>query len=228
MTQKITPNESELRTRQISERLASIKTQIPKNVQLIVVTKTFPVSDVEILYRLGIRDFGENRDEEGSIKSESIPVDAIWHFQGRIQSKKIKSLVNWSDYIHSLDSKEHAQKISVQAENIGKEQKIFIQINLDSNNRRENRSGIEPSEMSTFAEEILAMKSISIVGLMGVGPLGEDPRPGFKLLQDLSQELQKIIPGASYISAGMSDDFRVAIEFGATHIRLGSSILGSR
>ncbi len=224
----MTNSETEFRTKEIGERLKLIKSQIPKEVKLIVVTKTFPVSDIEILYKLGIRDFGENRDEEGSAKSESIPLDAIWHFQGRIQSKKIKSLVHWSDFIHSLDSKEHATKISEHARNAGKSQKIFIQINLDANNRRENRSGIDPVELTSFAEDLLHLDSISIVGVMGVGPLGEDPRPGFELLYESSQELQKIYPGASFISAGMSDDYQIAIEFGATHVRLGSSILGSR
>lgn len=224
----MTKSEIEIRTREISERLEAIKSEIPKNVKLIVVTKTFPVSEIEILYKLGVRDFGENRDEEGSVKSEKIERDAIWHFQGRIQGKKIKSLVKWSDFIHSLDSKEHARKISDYARNAGKVQSIFIQINLDANNRRENRSGIDPSEITSFAEEISELESISIVGVMGVGPLGEDPRPSFELLYESSQELQKINPGASKISAGMSDDYRIAIQFGATHIRLGSSILGSR
>lgn len=224
----MTKSEIEIRTREISERLEAIKSEIPKNVKLIVVTKTFPVSDIEILYKLGVRDFGENRDEEGSVKSEKIERDAIWHFQGRIQGKKIKSLVKWSDFIHSLDSKEHARKISDYARNAGKVQSIFIQINLDANNRRENRSGIDPAEITSFAEEISELESISIVGVMGVGPLGEDPRPSFELLYESSQELQKINPGASKISAGMSDDYRIAIQFGATHIRLGSSILGSR
>ena len=224
----MTKSEFEIRTKEISERLEAIKCEIPENVKLIVVTKTFPVSDIEILYKLGVRDFGENRDEEGSVKSEKIERDAIWHFQGRIQGKKIKSLVNWSDFIHSLDSKEHARKISDYASSAGKVQNIFIQINLDANNRRENRSGIDPAEMTSFVEEISELESISIVGVMGVGPLGEDPRPGFELLYESSQELQKINPGASNISAGMSDDYRIAIQFGATHIRLGSSILGSR
>jgi pyridoxal phosphate enzyme (YggS family) len=224
----MTNSEFEIRTKEISERLEAIKSEIPKNVKLIVVTKTFPVSDIEILYKLGVRDFGENRDEEGSVKSEKIERDAIWHFQGRIQGKKIKSLVNWSDFIHSLDSKEHARKISGYASSAGKVQSIFIQINLDANNRRENRSGIDPAELTSFAEEISELESISIVGVMGVGPLGEDPRPGFELLYESSQELQKINPGATNISAGMSDDYRIAIQFGATHIRLGSSILGSR
>jgi len=220
--------ELEIRTEALSNRLLQLNSEIPKSVKLIVVTKTFPISDIEILYKLGVRDFGENRDEEGSIKSSSLPEDAIWHFQGGIQSKKLKSILGWSDYIHSLDSTQHAKKISELANSSGKVQNVFIQVNLDDDLRGENRSGVAPEQLLRFVEEIAALKAISIVGLMGVGPLGRDPRPGFELLQKLSQKLQEVVPAARFISAGMSNDYQIAIECGATHIRLGSSILGSR
>ncbi len=220
--------ELEIRTEELSNRLLQLNSEIPKSVKLIVVTKTFPISDIEILYKLGVRDFGENRDEEGSIKSLSMPEDAIWHFQGGIQGKKLKSIVGWSDYIHSLDSTQHAKKISELANSSGKVQNVFIQVNLDDDLRGANRSGVAPEQLLRFVEEIAALNSISIVGLMGVGPLGRDPRPGFELLQKLSQKLQEVVPAARFISAGMSNDYQIAIECGATHIRLGSSILGSR
>ena len=220
--------ELEIRTEALSNRLLQLHSEIPKSVKLIVVTKTFPISDIEILYKLGVRDFGENRDEEGSIKSANLPEDTIWHFQGGIQSKKLKSIVRWSDFIHSLDSSQHAKKISELANSYGKVQNVFIQVNLDDDLRGENRSGVAPEQLLRFVEEIAALKAISIVGLMGVGPLGRDPRPGFELLQKLSQKLQEVVPRASFISAGMSNDYQIAIECGATHVRLGSSILGSR
>ena len=220
--------ELEIRTEEISSRLVQLKSEIPSSVKLIVVTKTFPISDIEILYKLGVRDFGENRDEEGSIKSTNLPEDAIWHFQGGIQGKKLKSIVAWSDFIHSLDSTQHAMKISELANLYGKVQNVFIQVNLDDDLRGENRSGVAPAQLLNFVDEVAALNSISIVGLMGVGPLGRDPRPGFELLQKLSQKLQEVVPRASFISAGMSNDYQIAIECGATHVRLGSSILGSR
>ena len=220
--------ELEIRTEALSNRLLQLNSEIPKSVKLIVVTKTFPISDIEILYKLGVRDFGENRDEEGSIKSANLPEDTIWHFQGGIQSKKLKSIVRWSDFIHSLDSSQHAKKISELANSYGKVQNVFIQVNLDDDLRGENRSGVAPEQLLRFVEEIAALKAISIVGLMGVGPLGRDPRPGFELLQKLSQKLQEVVPRASFISAGMSNDYQIAIECGATHVRLGSSILGSK
>lgn len=216
------------RETELARNLQEVKSEIPADVTLIVVTKTFPISDVEILYRLGERNFGENRDEEGREKSNSIPNDAIWHYQGRVQGKKIKSLVNWSDYIHSLEDLSHARKINEIAQEVGKIQKVFLQINLDEQERGDSRSGIDPNAMSAFVSEIISLSSIEIVGLMGIAPLNRDPRPSFEKLAKLSMALRQIVAKATYISAGMSGDYRQALEFGATHLRIGSSILGTR
>jgi pyridoxal phosphate enzyme (YggS family) len=196
---------------------------------MIVVTKTFPASDIEILYQLGERNFGENRDSEGAEKSELLADDSIWHFQGGIQSNKLRSIVQWSDYIHSLDDLSHAEKISHVALEMGKKQNCFIQVNLDSDDESHtHRSGISPAEISSFAERTAQLPGLTIVGVMGVGPLHQDPAPAFARLQRASLELQEIIPSATYISGGMSGDFEVAMKYGATHVRIGSSILGSR
>ena len=216
------------RNREIADALASVRAEIPQHVTLIVVTKTFPASDVEILYGLGERNFGENRDSEGAEKSALLPDDAQWHFQGGIQSNKLRSIVTWSDYIHSLDEVSHAEKISTLALEMNKRQNCFIQINLDSDQRNETRSGIERSELTRFVDQIFPFSGINIVGVMGVGPLNSDPRPAFVELQSASHELQKVVPGATLISGGMSGDFHIAMEYGATHVRIGSSILGSR
>jgi pyridoxal phosphate enzyme (YggS family) len=216
------------RETELARNLQEVKSEIPADITLIVVTKTFPISDVEILYRLGERNFGENRDEEGREKSNSIPNDAIWHYQGRVQGKKIKSLVNWSDYIHSLENLSHARKINEIAQEVGKIQKVFLQINLDEQERGDSRSGIDPNAMSAFVSEIISLSSIEIVGLMGIAPLNRDPRPSFEKLAKLSVALRQIVANATYISAGMSGDYRQALEFGATHLRIGSSILGTR
>ncbi len=119
------------RKAEIARALHEVRKTLPEHVTLIVVTKTFPLSDVEILYELGERNFGENRDGEGREKSEALPDDAIWHFQGGVQSNKLRSIVGWSDYIHSLDDLSHAKKISELALQMDKQQKCFIQINLD-------------------------------------------------------------------------------------------------
>ena len=216
------------RKKEIADALASVRAEIPQHVTLIVVTKTFPASDVEILYGLGERNFGENRDSEGAEKSALLPDDAQWHFQGGIQSNKLRSIVTWSDYIHSLDEVNHAEKISTLALEMNKKQNCFIQINLDSDQRNETRSGIERSELTRFVDQISQFSGINIVGVMGVGPLNSDPRPAFVELQSASHELQKVVPGATFISGGMSGDFHIALEYGATHVRIGSSILGSR
>ena len=216
------------RKKEIADALASVRAEIPQHVTLIVVTKTFPASDVEILYGLGERNFGENRDSEGAEKSALLPDDAQWHFQGGIQSNKLRSIVTWSDYIHSLDEVSHAEKISTLALEMNKKQNCFIQINLDSDQRNETRSGIERSELTRFVDQISPFSGINIVGVMGVGPLNSDPRPAFVELQSASHELQKVVPGATFISGGMSGDFHLALEYGATHVRIGSSILGSR
>lgn len=216
------------RKKEIADALASVRAEIPHHVTLIVVTKTFPASDVEILYGLGERNFGENRDSEGAEKSALLPDDAQWHFQGGIQSNKLRSIVTWSDYIHSLDEVRHAEKISTLALEMNKKQNCFIQINLDSDQRNETRSGIERSELTRFVDQISQFSGINIVGVMGVGPLNSDPRPAFVELQSASHELQKVVPGATFISGGMSGDFHIALEYGATHVRIGSSILGSR
>ena len=216
------------RKKEIADALASVRAEIPQHVTLIVVTKTFPASDVEILYGLGERNFGENRDSEGAEKSALLPDDAQWHFQGGIQSNKLRSIVTWSDYIHSLDEVSHAEKISTLALEMNKKQNCFIQINLDSDQRNETRSGIERSGLTRFVDQISQFSGINIVGVMGVGPLNSDPRPAFVELQSASHELQKVVPGATFISGGMSGDFHIALEYGATHVRIGSSILGSR
>ena len=218
----------ESRKTEIISSLAQIRSDIPDSATLIVVTKTFPISDVEILYDLGERNFGENRDEEGSEKSKALPEDAIWHFQGNLQSNKIRSIVRWADFIHSLDNQSHAKKINEVASSLGKSQKVFLQVNLDSGTGNENRSGISPNNFEEFSEFLLSLNNLELVGVMGVAPLGKDPAPGFELLYELSLRLRAKKSDATFISAGMSGDYPVALRFGATHIRIGSSILGSR
>ena len=222
------PNSGVSRVEEIASALEKVKSDIPDKATLIVVTKTFPVSDVQILYQLGERNFGENRDDEGREKSAILPEDSIWHFQGNLQSNKIRSIVSWADFIHSLDRESHAKKVDEVARSIGKRQKTFLQINLDFGTGNENRSGIDPSDFDRFSEMLLGLNSLELVGVMGVAPLGKDPAPGFELLYELSLRLRAKKSDAALISAGMSGDYPVALRYGATHIRIGSSILGSR
>lgn len=216
---------------EIKSALDNVRAQLKPGVELVVVTKNFPISNLEILYSLGERQFGENRENELSPKAEALPKDIDWHFQGTIQSNKLRAIVSVASYIHSLDELRHASKISELALEMGKKQSCFIQVNLDSEEQvkqESNRSGIRAEQFKAFSESLLKLAGVEIVGVMGVAPLNEDPRPGFETLRNLSQELLKVAPNAGFISSGMSGDFRIAMEYGATHIRLGSSILGPR
>jgi PLP dependent protein len=193
----------------------------PEEITLIAVTKTFPVSDVKILYELGVRDFGENRDQEGSVKFSELPGDSNWHFQGQIQSNKLKSIATWADVIHSIDDVSHAKKLS----SLVGAKDIFVQVSLDG---LPGRGGVNPEQLLEFLDEVTALTNLKVRGLMAVAPLDEPPLEAFKRLKTLSETVIKTHPNTWEISAGMSNDFEAAISQGATHIRIGSQILGVR
>ena len=217
------------RAEEIAANLAQVQEKISRaaaasdrtldEITLIAVTKNFPVSDAQILYDLGIRNMSENRDEEGARKSEQLPADIRWHFQGQIQSRKIKSISSWADVIHSLDSLSHAEKFAALGE--GAPTEFFVQINLEP--ERLDRGGIAPAQIDTFLKELAEKAEIFPIGLMTVAPIDQDPLQAFTELAEMQRRvrLQKL-------SMGMSGDFEAAISAGATHIRVGSSILGSR
>jgi pyridoxal phosphate enzyme (YggS family) len=219
------------RIQELSANLDSIRARISAAAQssgrsadeitLIVVTKTFPASDVQILYDLGARDFGENRDQEASVKSVELPEDCKWHFQGQIQSNKLKSIAEWADVLHSLDDIAHAKKLS----SLVSSKDVFVQVSLDN---LPNRGGVLPNLLPEFLEKISEFTNLNVRGLMAVAPLGEDPAGAFKRLKELSDQVVKSHPKVREISAGMSNDFEAAISQGATHIRIGSQILGVR
>ena len=193
----------------------------PEEITLIAVTKTFPVSDVKILYELGVRDFGENRDQEGSVKFSELPEDSNWHFQGQIQSNKLNSIAAWADVIHSIDDVSHAKKLS----SLVGSKDIFVQVSLDD---LPGRGGVNPEQLLDFLAEVTALANLKVRGLMAVAPLDEPPLEAFKRLKTLSETVIKTHPNTREISAGMSNDFEAAISQGATHIRIGSQILGVR
>lgn len=209
------------RREELEENLHAVQKRITRpDVTLIVVTKTYPVSDVQILKELGVKNFGENRSEEGSEKSAIVP--AQWHYQGEIQSRKLRDISQWADVIHSLDELSHAKKLSnVLTEDID----VFLQLSLDGD---PERGGVSRENLSKLAQEISECGNINILGLMCVLPLGRDPREGFREVAEIHQNFQREFPGARKLSAGMSGDFEIAIDCGATHIRVGSQILGPR
>ena len=198
---------------------SKIATVADHEVTLIAVTKTFPVSDAQILHDLGVRDFGENRDSEGAEKSAIVSGD--WHFQGQIQSNKIKSICEWADVIHSVSSEKEVLKFAQSP----RKHQVFLQVSLDG---QLGRGGANPAELARLADLVNESNNLELLGLMAVAPLGVDPENAFADLAQINQGFQRQFPNSKYLSAGMSGDFEAAIKFGATHIRVGSSILGSR
>ena len=219
---------------QILSNLKSVKEKIsaaaqaagrsPSEITLIAVTKTFPVSDLEILYELGVRNFGENRDQEAAPKAGVLPADITWHFQGGIQSNKLKSISNWASVIHSVDKFKYAQMISQFS--VGKTKEIFIQVSLDT--IPQSREGVDPADLMQLAEQIMSLPNLEVKGLMAVAPLDQPTEQAFVRLQQIQQKFIQLYPAASSLSSGMSGDYELAISLGATHVRIGSSILGSR
>lgn len=207
----------------VRERISKAAMHSGRNVSdltVIAVTKNFPISDIEILKELGISNFGENRDSEGASKAAA--VEGTWHFQGQIQSNKLKSICSWSQVIHSLDDLRHFKII----ENFATHPlQIFLQVNLDG---AKNRGGADIQELFVLAEAIEANSLHILAGLMAVAPLGGEPNGAFSRLRQMHVDFLKDFPEAKGLSAGMSGDFEEAISHGATHLRIGSQILGSR
>jgi pyridoxal phosphate enzyme (YggS family) len=222
------------RTSEITANLNDVKAKIASaalkagrdadEITLIVVTKTFPVSDLEILYSLGMREFGENRDQEAVEKVAKLPTDINWNFQGGIQSNKLKSITTWAGSIHSVDKLKYAQVIAEQ--NTGKPKDIFIQVSLDQ--PPESRGGVDPKKLIDLASEITKLPGISLKGLMAVAPLDLPEEQAFLKLKEIQADFVAVFKDAKYLSAGMSGDYEMAISYGATHLRIGSSILGNR
>lgn len=220
------------RLEEISSNLAQVNERIgialneanrqAESLTLIAVTKTFPTSDAAILYELGLRNFGENRDEEGARKSQELGGEIIWHFQGQVQSRKIPSISHWARYVHSLDELSHASKF-LQQPNLPE---FFIQVNLEED--RPDRGGVRAGELDRFIGDLPEEIYARAVGLMAVAPIDQEADMAFGAMATLSARVRANHPGISGLSIGMSGDFESAIIHGATHIRIGSSILGSR
>ena len=212
------------RVEEIAHNLETVRANIAAvataPVTLIAVTKTFPASDVQILKQLGVSDFGENRDAEGAEKSKI--VDGNWHFQGQIQSNKLKSITSWASVIHSLDDPRHFEVIEKIAPH---PLSIFLQVSLDG---AHDRGGAGVDQLYRLAELVSDSKTHTLVGLMSVPPVEMDPEAAYSQLSVIRNEFLRRFPKADSLSTGMSGDYQSAISHGATHVRVGSSILGSR
>ncbi len=209
------------RREELANNLQAVEARIKNpEVTLIVVTKTYPASDVQILHELGVRDFGENRNEEGLEKSAA--VQGRWHYQGEIQSRKLRDIAQWADVVHSLDNSGHISKLSNVA---AKPIDIFLQLSLDGD---PSRGGVVESGLSALADTALASPNLRLIGLMCVPPVATEAKSAFTEIAAIHRRFISNYPDANALSAGMSGAFEIAIDCGATHIRVGSSILGSR
>jgi len=197
-------------------------------ITLIAVTKTYPASDVDLLKQLGIENVGENRDQEASSKKSEVKNEFKWHFIGQLQSNKAKSVVNYADLIHSVDRWSLAKEIQKSAQGINTVQPILIQVDLDQSGPDPTRGGIWPAQLNELVAAINQASHLELKGLMSVAPLGEKPELAFARLKDIRVGFLKENPGAQILSAGMSDDLDAAILHGATHLRIGSALLGER
>jgi hypothetical protein len=210
----------------VKEQIAAAATGAGRSVDeitLIAVTKTYPVSDVEILHNLGQRNFGENRSEEGAEKSAQ--VNGSWHYQGQVQSRKLRDIAEWATCIHSIDSPDHAVKLSRICGEIGKEISIFLQLSLDG---APDRGGVIATEILALADKVAELPNINLAGLMCVPPVTYEHQRAFSEIAQIHQKFISTFSQAKSLSAGMSSDFEVAVTHGATHLRIGSQILGSR
>ena len=191
-----------------------------EDITLIAVTKTFPISDVHILASLDVHHYGENRDADAAPKAAAVP--GTWHFQGQIQSNKLKSIASWAHVIHSLDEIRHIETLDkVAVHRIG----VFLQVSLDG---AAGRGGADTPALSALADCVLGSSNLDLLGLMAVAPLEVSSDQAFEKLANIHAGFKASYPMATSLSAGMSNDFESAITHGATHIRVGSSILGSR
>ena len=213
------------------EKAASLANRSAEDVTLIVVTKTHPADLVVELLGLGVTNFGENKDQEASAKAKLVAELAsqhnpIWHFVGQLQSNKVKSVLGYAEVLHSLDRQSLLDELNKQLLRVEhKRLQVFIELNLTDDPKR---GGIDPNHLLNFAEKVLEVENLQLLGVMGVASLGGSAEADFERIATASQQLQKLAPEARFISAGMSADFEQAIQYGATHIRVGTAITGKR
>ena len=236
------------RLRQVEERIDAACRAAGRargDVHLIVVTKYFPSSDIEVLSELGVTDIGESRDQEASAKIESLPPGVRprlqVHFIGQLQSNKAGSVAAYVDTVHSIDRDKLVIALDRAATAAGRDIGVLVQVSLDvgasgsagatsgsAAAAAAARGGIPLDGLGVLANSVAAAQHLRLLGLMAVAPQGVDPAAAFAKLSSVSRDIRADHPGATWISAGMSADLESAVANGATHLRVGSAILGSR
>ncbi len=215
----------------VRDRIASACADVdraPDEVRLVVVTKFFPVSDVRILAELGVTDVGENRHQEAEGKAaECADLDLAWHFIGGLQSNKAAAVATYSAVVESVDRRKLVGPLSTGAHRRSHPVDVLLQVSLDPPGAS-GRAGADPADLDELAAAVSQAGMLTLRGLMAIAPLGEDPATAFGRLVDVRREFLAAHPEADWLSAGMSGDLEDAIRAGATHVRVGSAVLGSR
>jgi pyridoxal phosphate enzyme (YggS family) len=206
----------------IAGRLAALRAAIPAGVTLVAVSKTQPPEAIREAYAAGQRDFGENYAQEWRAKADALSdlPDLRWHFIGGLQTNKVKYLAGRVHAVHTVDRPELARELSKRHEARGARVRVFLEVNVGGETSKE---GCAPAEVPALAAAVRALPALELVGLMCVPPVEGDPRPHFRLLRRLRDEL-----GVAELSMGMSGDWQAAVEEGSTLVRIGTAIFGAR
>ena len=225
-----------LRREELAARLAAVQGRIAaaceasgrrvQDVTLVAVTKTFPASDVRLLRGLGVRDVGENRDGEAAPKAaQCADLDLVWHFIGQVQTNKAVSVARYAAFVHSVDRPRLIRALGAGARRAERVIECMIEVSLDGDPAR---GGALAADVPGLAEALLAEEGLVLAGVMAVAPLGMPPAAAFTKLLDSAAAVRAVRPAATAISAGMSGDLEAAIAAGATHVRIGTALLGDR
>ncbi len=224
-------NDIEGRVERVRDRIRAAAARAgrdPESVTLVAVSKTFPAPAVLAAVRAGVTDVGENRAQEMVDKARLLNDEVRWHFVGRLQTNKVRHVVGLASLIHSIDGIDLAEVVGRRAAGRGIEQDVLIEVNLSGES---TKTGVVPEDAVDVARRVAAVEGLVVRGLMTIPSWPEDPedsRAAYKTLAALSMEVQRDLPGAHHLSMGMTRDFDVAVEEGATIVRVGEAIFGSR
>jgi len=214
----------------VRERIRTARAAAARDdeVALVVVTKFFPESDVRLLAELGVTDVGENRHQEAAAKAAACAdLGLSWHFIGSLQSNKAAAVAAYSDVVESVDRAKLVGPLDRGAHERGRELDCLVQVSLDPPEMT-GRGGARPDDVVAIADAIAGSPSLRLRGVMAVAPLGEPPLAAFERLAAVAADLRHQHPEATVVSAGMSSDLEEAVRCGATHVRVGSAVLGPR
>jgi len=246
----MTESASQERLAELAANLAAVRADIadacadagrdPAEVSLIAVTKTFPVPDIIALAGLGVTDIGENKDQEAAPKVAACDAAGLalrWHFVGQLQVNKVASVASYAYMVHSVDRARLVTALGRRATEAGRVIRCLVQVSLDADADADasgasggvaGRGGALPGEVLGLAAQIAAADGLELAGVMAVAPLGQPARPAYARLKEVAETVRSAYPQARMISAGMSGDLREAIAEGATHVRIGTALLGGR